>query len=297
MSVLPSALGAAARGFPVIFTRLVLKDGKVEKVPTIRSAHPVGDPQRGRCRGECGHFGHGIYDATADEERVLEMHALSRNPNGYAVACGREPHRILGVDLDVKNGHDGSARLAEVAETIGFEMPDTIRVKTPNGWHVWLGLPPGARVRNSVGKLGTIDVPRVDLRSLGGQLVGPGSRGPAGDYRLDCAPDAPLAPVPDKLLALVTMEPARRPTTGGTFRSARSSKRVDAVLALVIAAQVGTRNDTLFRAACGMREIVADGEIPEADAWDRLLRAADHVQLDRAEADRAIRSAFTSYGR
>ncbi|MBR7832489.1 bifunctional DNA primase/polymerase [Actinospica durhamensis] len=267
------------------------------KYPAIGSPHPKNNPQRKQCRGECGQLGHGVWDASIDEDRILEMHALSRNPNGYAVACGRDPHRVLGLDLDRKNGLDGCARITEIAETIGFELPETIRVKTPSGWHIWLSLPPGVHVSNSVGKVGTISAPGVDVRSLGGGLVGPGSRGPKGTYLLDCAPDTPLAPIPSKLLDLLAVRD--KPRTDSFVRgTAISSKRITGLVATVLDAKPGSRNAVLFWSACRMAEAVAEGGLSDNEARELLLTAAERIGLDHSEASVSIDSAFrTSHGR
>src|SRR5579872_3597250 len=282
---LRSALGAAARGYPVILMRITAGG----KFPALPSAHPDGDPMRGRCRGECGRLGHGIYDATCDEGRLLEMLRLSRHPTGYAIACGVEPHNILGLDLDRKDGLDGVERLADVAEVVGFELPPTIEVATPSGGlHRWYGMPPSVHVPNAVGRIGAIRAPGVDIRSRGGQLVGPGSRGPHGAYQLISDPDTPLAPCPPPLLTLLI--PAPRPAYAEPRGPVRPSKRIAGLIATVLDAKPGRRNDSLFWASCRMAEVVAEGRISETEARELLLTAADRIGLEYSEACSCIDS-------
>lgn len=289
--VFVAALGAAGRDFPVVFTRITEKG----KFPAIPSAHPKGDPQRGRCHGECGRLGHGIYDATTDPDRLAEMLHLSRNPNGYAIACGMPPHHVLGLDLDRKNGHDGVALIEQIAETVGFTLPPTIEVATPkDGRHKWYGLPPGVRVPNGVGRVGTIKAPGIDIRSLGGQLVGPGSRGPHGAYRLLSAPETPLAKAPDALVRLLAaaVEPARPERTVPT----NPARRVHGLINALLGAKEGTRNDVLFWTACRMAEAVSEGAISTRDAQELLLTGAERIGLDYREAEQSISSAFHRIG-
>jgi len=285
-----AAFEAAARQFPTIFVRITARG----KFPAISSAHPAGDPLRGKCKGECGQFGHGVYDATCDEDRLAEMLRLSRNPNGYAIGCGMTPHNILGVDLDQKNGLDGRARFAEIAETIGFEVPETILVKTPSGWHLWLSLPAGVHVRNSVGKLGTIAAPGIDIRSLGGQLVGPGSRSPRGAYRLVSPPGTPLAPAPEALVRLLDApaEPERPQPTAPSS----PGRRVHGLLNTLLGAEQGQRNSVLFWTACRMAEAVNEGAINSRDARELLLTGAERIGLEYGEAQQSISSAFHRIG-
>lgn len=283
------ALQAAARGLPVILVR-ISADGKFPAVP---SAHPKGDPQRGRCRGECGRLGHGIHDASLDEDRIAEMAQASRYFNGYAIGCGQPPHHVLGLDLDTKNGQDGIALLSAFSDMHGFEVPDTITVDTPSGGrHVYLSAPPGARIANAVGRVGTLNAPGIDIRFFGGQLVGPGSRGPAGTYRLASRPDARIAACPKRLLDLLSTVPRRRPEPRADRGPRQITKRIEGLIATVLGAQPGGRNGALFWAAARMSEAVRDGSLAEYEGRELLLAAADRIGLDFAEADRTISSAF-----
>lgn len=289
--ILPTALAAAGRGYPVIPVRITAKG----KFPAIRTAHPEGDPRRGKCRGECGASGHGIWDASCDEARVLDLFAAAPGATGYAVGCGMEPHNILGLDLDRKNGADGVARLLEIAETCGFAIPDTIEVVTPNGGlHKWLTLPRGTHVPNYVGRVGLIAAPGIDIRSRGGQLVGPGSRGPAGTYRLASAPDAAIATAPDGLVKLLMT--ARAPGARDERRPMSHGRRIHGLVATLLEAQPGQRNSMLFWTACRMAETVNEGGIGDRDARELLLSAAERIGLDHSEAAQSISSAFARIG-
>jgi hypothetical protein len=104
--------------------------------------------------------------ATTDETVIRQV--WSSRPYNIGVATGGG---ILGLDVDMKDGKDGMASLAEM----GVELNGFV-VRTPTGGRHAYFL--GPDVRNSIGRLG----PGLDIRGVGGFLVGPGSRTEAGDY-------------------------------------------------------------------------------------------------------------------
>ncbi|MEU5399749.1 bifunctional DNA primase/polymerase [Streptomyces sp. NPDC005963] len=91
---LAHALFAAERGLPVIPL-------SPNKLPALRSPHRDG-PEPTHCRGECGRSGHGIHDATVDPIAIRALFAAAPWATGYGIACGRAPHHLIGLDLDVK---------------------------------------------------------------------------------------------------------------------------------------------------------------------------------------------------
>ncbi|GDY54937.1 hypothetical protein SVIO_055600 [Streptomyces violaceusniger] len=117
-----------------------------------------------------------------------------------------------------KDRTDGLAALARLAREHAFTIPRTVTVLTPSGGrHLWLCGPPGLAVPNSAGRL----APGIDIRGLGGYLVGPGSYASHGSYRL--APGSPAwapAPAPSALLRLLT--PRARPRLARTAPARRS---------------------------------------------------------------------------
>ena len=286
-SPLQYALQAQARGHAVFPINRF-------KAPAIRSAHRDGDPQRGRCRGECGRLGHGLYDATTDPGRAAELFAAAKMPTGYAIPCGRTPHRLIGIDLDIKQGDDGPANFRDLAETLGFTVPATIEVATPSGGlHLWLAAPEHVTIGNSAGKLGA----GIDVRGSGGMLIGPGSRAAGGDYRLRTSPETPIAPVPAQLLDLLRKAPApRRPEPFGGS-TGLVTKRINALIATAQAAPQGQRNNVLFWCACRMSEAVNEGHLTSDEGRELLIHAASRAGLDYAEADSAIASAFRGVAR
>ncbi|MFF0435133.1 bifunctional DNA primase/polymerase [Streptomyces sp. NPDC004327] len=240
---LAHALTAAEHGLPVFpLSR--------SKLPALRSPHR-GEHRPVPCRGECGLPGHGVYDATTDPEAVRALFAAAPWATGYGIACGRAPHRLIGVDLDVKEPDtDGVAALDALARRHGFALPRTVTVLTPGGGrHLWLTGPPDTVVPNSAGRL----APGIDIRGAGGYLAGPGSTTPRGAYRL--APDTadlPPAPCPPWLLALLA--PAPPPDPARAPSRARGPHRAQALLDFVAASPRGQRNTRLFWAACRMYE-------------------------------------------
>ncbi|MFE4423531.1 bifunctional DNA primase/polymerase [Streptomyces sp. NPDC056817] len=274
---LAHALSAAERGLAVIPLSRT-------KLPALRSPHrdspdPVGPPGP-PCHGECGRFGHGVYDASTDPARIRELFAAAPWATGYGIACGLPPHHLIGVDLDTKSGTNASAALRELALRYLFTIPATVVVLTPSGGrHLWLSGPPDVVVPNSAGRL----APGIDIRGAGGYLVGPGSRTGHGVYATapGTAHLAP-APCPRALLRLLLPPPrtARHPVPPSAGRHG------EGLVQFVLGAHEGQRNTRLFWAACRAYE---DGIGPALVT--PLVDAALRTGLTEREARAAIASA------
>ncbi|MFD0342838.1 bifunctional DNA primase/polymerase [Streptomyces sp. NPDC127117] len=268
---LAHALSAAERGLPVIPLT-------ARKLPALPSPHR-NDDRRTSCRGACGLPGHGVHDATTDPAAVRALFAAAPWATGYGIACGRPPHHLIGIDLDVDpTGCDDSAvSLRRLALHHLFTIPPTVTVLTPSGGrHLWLTGPPGIPVPNSASRL----APGIDIRGTGGYLVGPGSVTPHGRYRL--APGTaglPPAPCPRALLRLITPPARRRHSTG-------SPGRGRGLVRFVLAAREGQRNTRLFWAACRAYEHGYGDALADA-----LTRAAVRTGLTEREARATIASA------
>ncbi|MFH8976448.1 bifunctional DNA primase/polymerase [Streptomyces sp. NPDC017890] len=273
---LAHALSAAERGLSVIPLSRT-------KLPALRSPHRD-DPAPAPCHGECGRFGHGVYDASTDPARIRELFAAAPWATGYGIACGLPPHHLIGVDLDTKPETDSSTALRELALHHLFTIPPTVVVLTPSGGrHLWLSGPPDAVVPNSAGRL----APGIDVRGAGGYLVGPGSRTRHGAYT--AAPGtAHLAPAacPPALLRLLLPPPrAHQPALGTAGAHGRG------LVQFVLAAHEGQRNTRLFWAACRAYE---DGIGPALVA--PLAEAALTTGLTEREARATIASAARMTG-
>ncbi|WP_320777913.1 bifunctional DNA primase/polymerase [Streptomyces sp. CRN 30] len=268
---LAHALSAAERGLAVLPL-------SPTKLPALRSPHRD-DPAPAPCHGECGRFGHGVYDASTDPQRIRALFAAARRATGYGIACGLPPHHLIGVDLDTKSGTDASAALRELALRHLFTIPDTVVVLTPSGGrHLWLTGPPDVAVPNSAGRL----APGIDIRGAGGYLVGPGSRTDHGIY--STAPGTShLAPAacPPALLRLLLPPPRTRPA-----HAPPGGHHGQGLVQFVLAAHEGQRNTRLFWAACRAHENGIGPELTPA-----LVDAAVRTGLTEREARATIASA------
>ncbi|MFF1833657.1 bifunctional DNA primase/polymerase [Streptomyces sp. NPDC058231] len=268
---LAHALSAAEHGLPVIPL-------SATKLPALRSPHrDEGRPVS--CRGACGLPGHGVHDATTNPAAVRALFAAAPWATGYGIACGRAPHHLIGVDLDIDatGRSDSAAALQQLALHHLFTIPPTVTVITPSGGrHIWLTGPPGVAVPNSAGRL----APGIDIRGAGGYLVGPGSVTTRGAYRLaPGAADLLPAPCPRALLRLLA-PPARPHRPPGRPDQGRGLVR------FVLAAREGQRNTRLFWAACRAYEH-GFGDALAAT----LTRAAVRTGLTEQEARATIASA------
>ncbi|WP_413102096.1 bifunctional DNA primase/polymerase [Streptomyces sp. Inha503] len=331
--VLAHALTAAAHGFRVI----PLTRAKLPAVRSPHHHDPAPLPCRGEC-GRLGHGVHDA-SADPDAIRTLFAAAPWATGYGIACGCapyhligidldvrGARPDkpgasgrpqgsggagdtngRAEGTGAagagasgsphaSRKDGTDGLAALARLAREHAFAIPRTVTVLTPSGGrHLWLCGPPGLAVPNSAGRL----APGIDIRGLGGYLVGPGSYASHGSYRL--APGAPAwapAPVPSALLRLLTpprpappssYRPSYRP--GPPFPEPRPAA-LEGLVRFVRASREGQRNDRLFWAACRAYETGAGPELAPA-----LIEAALDTGLSPREARATVASAARSAAR
>ncbi len=230
------ALALAALGFCV----LPVNKNKTPRIPT---AHPEGDPLHGKCKGECGKLGHGLWDGTTDPETIRAM--WKRWPGALiGIACS--PSGIFAIDIDAKNGHDGWGDLARLIATAGggqalIPITGPIQNTPTGGGHYVYRLPEGMRITSAAGKL----APGLDLRSDAYICTGPGYTWQPGH-----GPETPLTDAPAWLLAeidkLTTKKAPQAPTMAPVNLSSQDrQKSADYWLKKYLSeTQAGNRNET-----------------------------------------------------
>lgn len=281
---LDSALRAAGLGYPVFpLSR--------NKVPAIASPHDHGH----NCPGmrACGAPGHGVGDATTDAADVRFLFDQAPRAAGYGIACGGEL-RLIGLDLDRKNGVDGVTELNRLSGLYGFEIPaQTWTALTPSGgYHLGLIAPAGAAVPNSAGRVG----PGIDVRGSRGYLVGPGSTGRSGQYVFHPQLGyTPPQPVPAPLLTLMQPPPPAPVRAQPVFLRTRDGA-LDGLVRVVLRSQEGNRNSALYWAACQSWAHVNGGHLDASTAERALVDAAVAVGLGEAAARRTFSSARRTAG-
>ena len=103
--------------------------------------------------------------ATTDVAQIKQWAAQFPNCN-WGCAPARSGHVVL--DIDRKNGKDGLAELERLAAELGFEIPETLIVASPNGgFHLYFK----GDAQTSAGRI----APGVDVRGRGGYVLVPGS--------------------------------------------------------------------------------------------------------------------------
>jgi len=187
---------------------------------------------------------------------------------------------------------DGSDVLAELADRAGAEWPHTFTVDTPSGGrHLYYVAPAGRPIGNR--PLG----PLIDVRGggdgNGGYVLGPGSV--LGGRAYQVADDRDPVALPQWIADLLdpprpVAVPARPGRDGG--QGDRVATRLDGLIATVLSAQPGERNNVLHWAACRAAEMIALGQLGEDQVFDSLGKAAAYAGLDDGEARRTIASAL-----
>jgi hypothetical protein len=251
--------------------------------------------------------------ATTDPARIRAWWA--RQPYNIGIACAKSG--LVVIDLDVAHNEpdgadprgprhelDGPASgedaLQRLCRAHGQRYPaGTYTVDTPSGGSHLYFTAPGTPVRNSAGRLG----PLIDVRADGGYVVGDGSR--IGERGYVARGDfLPLAlPLPTWMARLLNAEPEVPEITRPLPALDQSQGRAYALAAFreetrrVAEARVGTRNDTLNRAAFSLGQLVAAGLIPPLPVMTGLAGAAARAGLPDDEARRTIRSGMAAGAR
>lgn len=195
-----------------------------------------------------------------------------------------------GVRMDVADVDSAEGRHG-LRHALGGAMPDGPAVRTGGGgWHFWFRTTGyGNRVRL---------LPGVDWRGAGGYVVAPPSRHAGGtDYVWVRPPRAALPEAPDVLLGLIAGPPLPHVTTGPVaiaHPDRYAEVALEAETDRVARAPVGTRNDTLNRAAFALGRLVGAGLLDAREVAAELEAAARHAGLGRAETRRTIRSGMTA---
>lgn len=281
-ALLPAALDAAARGWPVIPLR------PCSKVPALHGER--------RCPGTGGcAAGHRTFEqrATTDPARIERCWATG--PFNVGIATG--PARLLVVDLDTlkptdeKGTPDGAANFRALCERAGHAVPATRRVRTPSGGeHLYFTAPSGVRFTNTTGTL----TPKVDTRAWGGQVVASGSVTPQGPYTV--LDDAPVANLPEWLQKALTVP--RRPVTAPVLPTApRDANRYAAAVlerevAVVAGTTEGGRQAQLLRAVRAVGRFVAWGDLDRATVEAAFTCGGESAGLPPAECRATIRKAL-----
>jgi hypothetical protein len=134
------------------------------KEPLIPSAHPGRDPQAGRCRGECGREGHGLYDAVTDHRQIERW--WSREPEAnVAIACGAPGPDV--VDVDQKADGNGFAAWNRLQRAGLVADPQAIVTTPGRGIHAYFA---GSEQGN-----GRLAAHHLDFRGKGGYVIAPPS--------------------------------------------------------------------------------------------------------------------------
>lgn len=191
-----------------------------------------------------------------DPARVAEQWAARPMANVGIATGATSGFWVLDVDPD----HGGDVALAALIGAYG-PLPETYTVLTGSGgMHYYFTLPDW-EVTASRGRLPA----GLDVRGRGGQVVAPPSVSSKGPYRVGS--DVAIAPAPAWLLDLIRPRQAEGyspvtkledgPTAGGPDRArAYAAAAVRSELAELAGALPGTRNETAFRVACRLAELV-----------------------------------------
>ena len=237
MTKLEHALALAAKGFKVF----PIQPG--QKAPPLLS----GWPQR----------------ASSDPDVVRDYWIAVPDAN-IGISC----EGMLVVDIDPKNGGDVEFERLDLIEGFGRTISST----TPSGGrHLFYRLPrESVGVANSVGTVGR----GIDVRSVGGYVVAPGSETAAGHYAWQDSGEIGIADAPEWLIRAAGQHHTTRDSGHAGPVADAAAEVVDRArdwLAGQLPAIEGTGGDAhTFKVICGLRDMgVSSGQASVLlEAWN-----------------------------
>lgn len=128
---------------------------------------------------------------------------------GDNIGVGCRASNVVVFDLDVDTSRrNGIEHLARLVQSVGEPLPPTLVVRTPSGGrHIYFRARDEFTIGSVSGWASGIDV-RGPGCSKGGYVVGPGSV--VDHVRYTVVADAPIAPIPEWLARMFTMQAVRR---------------------------------------------------------------------------------------
>lgn len=251
--------------------------------------------------------------ATTDRDRITR--AWSAGTFNVGIATG--PSGLVVIDLDrpkhsgdtppadwAQHGvADGADVFAVLCERHGQSFPDaTYTVRTwSGGTHLYFAAPEGEPLRNTAGDSARGLGWKVDTRAWGGLVVAAGSVFSGRSYEV--VHDAPVAPLPGWLAGLLRPAPLppQKPIavalTGRGRRTAFLRSAVNGEMERVANSGPHEHNNSLYVAAVALGQLVAGGELSEAEVTGWLLSAALQVGQSEREARRTIASGLRAGAR
>jgi hypothetical protein len=281
-SVSEAALDYAAHGWPVF------------------PVHGIAERRCGCGAPDCSSPGkhpltrRGLKDATTDADVVAAWWRRWPRAN-VALATGCVSGVIV-IDVDPPRGEHSLGRLVAA----GYELPETITVRTGSGgMHLYFAAP-GFRVGNTTGRLPGVpfELDGVDLRADGGYVVAPPSAHVTGSRYTWIAGDLEPAPAPQWLApereapASTPPPPVKVELPGATSPYGRAA--LEGEVAELRRAPVGTRNHTLNRCAFRLGRLVAGGELNESEVVVVLRSEGIGRGLTPREIERTIASGLAA---
>ncbi|MEV5879189.1 bifunctional DNA primase/polymerase [Streptomyces sp. NPDC052101] len=251
--------------------------------------------------------------ATTDPNRITRAWSVA----AFNVGIATGPSGLVVIDLD-KPKHpgdtppaawaehgvtDGADVLAVLCERHGQPFPaDTYTVRTwSGGTHLYFLAPEGEPLRNTAGDSARGLGWKVDTRAWGGLVVGTGSTFAGHPYEV--TRNVPVAPLPGWLAELLRPAPLPPQTpitvalTGRGRRTAFLRSAINGEVQRVTDSGPHEHNNALYLAAVALGQLVAGGELSEADVTGWLLTAALQVGQGEREARRTITSGLRAGAR
>jgi hypothetical protein len=253
-------------------------------IPVLPVHSPVGDGGCSCGRNPCDRPGkhprlrHGLSEASTDPRRI-EMW-WTRWPDANVGLCTGVVMDV--ADIDSAEGRHGLRHL------LGGTMPAGPAVRTGGGgWHFWFR-PTGYGNRVRL-------LPGLDWRGTGGYVVAPPSRHVSGStYTWIRRPDDLLPGSPPLLRELIVGPAIFHDDRPIAHPDRYAAAALEAETDRVARAPVGTRNDTLNRAAFALGRLVGAGLLDAREVAYDLEAAARYAGLGRAETRRTIRSGLSA---
>ncbi len=180
--------------------------------------------------------------ATTNEQTLREW--FDRWPTAnIGIVCGAKSGIVV-LDVDRHGKADGAATLADLEAEHGM-FPVTVRADTGGGGAHYYFKHPGGKVRKAIGFAAGLDLLGEDSVALAPPSRHPETGKPYVWNLLGDPDNVPLAACPTWLLELAAKPKTRPKAKAALKRERRRARAGDRI-------PVGARNDTLFRAACGM---------------------------------------------